>query len=150
MTRTQPQKRPGVHWLVTTTITLSLVLGLMLGVGHHLFYTSLDGTIAPNVEYDVLGSKVSRQQINIAAGTAFAFLVKAMLVTALATAYVQLLWRALLHSTKHVTFGSFDVLFSGISDIFSLAKATARWRHPLLFILAILSLSVVFQLDAQR
>lgn len=137
------QKQTGVHWLAPTTIALSLVLGILFAVGHHLFYNSLDGTIAPNAEFDVFGSKVSRQQINIAAGTAFAFVVKVMLVTALAVAYIQLLWRALL-SSKHITLGRIDVLFSGLSNVFSLAKATAWWRHPLLFILAILAWLVLF------
>jgi hypothetical protein len=53
------------------------ILGVLLAAGHHLFYSSLNDTETPNN---------FKQQLNIAYGTAFAFLAKSALIAAVASA----------------------------------------------------------------
>lgn len=124
----------GVHWVAPAIILASLISGIVIAVGHHLFFQSLHGKRAPTNGYMVWGTEVSRQEMNTAIGTAFAFLVKVALVSAVSTAYIQLIWRTLVHSSKAATIGHLDVLFSGISNIISLFTLTTWWRYPLLFI----------------
>lgn len=126
-------------WQAPTTIVLALLFGLLFAVGHHLFYKHLDGQKVAAEDLRILGSNISPQQLNVAIGTAFAFLVKASLVTAVSTAYFQLLWRALLRSASGSTLGNLDTAFSGLNNIFSLSKVWVWWRLPLLFALAIVA-----------
>lgn len=126
-----------VPWQAPTTIVLSLIAGLLLAVGHHLFYAGLHGKEAHPDGFQVLGSHISPQQLNIAIGTAIAYLVKAFLLLALSTAYLQLLWRALLRAARGSTLGDLDTAFSGLSNLISLGKVWVWWRLPLLFALAL-------------
>lgn len=57
-----------------------LLLGGAVGLGHHYFYQSLNDTTTPNN---------FSQQMNIAYGTAFAFVAKACMVAAVVCAYTQ-------------------------------------------------------------
>lgn len=133
------KSRSQVHWLGPTTVFLALAAGVLFAAGHHIFYNRLNGTPAPNDAFDVLGSKVSKQELNVACGTAFAFLVRAALVTALSTAYTQLFWRTMIHSSHGATLDSLDTTFSALSSVLSLLKVKVWWRHQLLFLLATLS-----------
>lgn len=130
-------KAKKIPWQAPTTIILSLLCGLMFAVGHHLFYRHLDGHEVKTEDFKIFGSDVPPQQLNVAIGTAFAFLVKASLVTAVSTAYLQLLWRALLCSARASTLGHLDTAFSGLNNIISLAKVWVWRRWPMLFLLAI-------------
>ena len=132
-------KNANIHWQAPTTVVLALAAGVLFAAGHHLFYKSLDGTPAANIGYNILGSQVSPQQLNIAGGTAFAFLVKACLVTALATAYVQLFWRAMLRKSREVTLERLDTTFSALSNVHYLLKLWIWWRYPVLFLLALIA-----------
>lgn len=128
-----------IYWQAPTTVILALIAGTLFAVGHHIFYNSLDGQPAPNDNYNILGSHVSTQQVNIAGGTALAFLVKACLVTAIAAAYAQVFWRAMLHRNPEVTLGRLDTTFSAISNIHHLFKMWIWWRYPVLFSLALIA-----------
>ena len=128
-----------IPWQAPTTINLALLAGLLFAVGHHLFYRHLDGQQVASEDVRLLGSNISPQQLNVAIGTAFAFLVKASLVTAVSTAYLQLLWRALLRAARGSTLGDLDTAFSGLNNIISLSKVWVWWRLPLLFGLAIVA-----------
>ena len=99
----------------------------------------LNGRKVASEDFSILGSNISPQQLNVAIGTAFAFLVKASLVTAVSTAYLQLLWRALLRSARGSTLGNLDTAFSGLNNIISLGKVWVWWRLPLLFALAVVA-----------
>ena len=136
---TARRKTDGIPWQAPTTIVLSLMTGVLLAIGHHLFYASLHGQQARSDGYKILGSNVSPQQLNIAIGTAIAYLVKTFLVLALSTAYLQLLWRALLRAARGSTLGDLDTAFSGLSNIISLSKVWVWWRLPLLFALALVA-----------
>ena len=132
-----------IHWLAPTTIISSLILGALSAVGHHIFYRSLEGTVAQDDNVNILGSRVSRQQLNIAGGTALAFLVKAALTTAVATAYIQLFWRAITRNARSASLETLDTVFSAFSNVFMLGKVWVWWRYPLLFSLAATAWSVV-------
>jgi hypothetical protein len=126
-------------WQAPATIIFALLFGLLFAVGHHLFYANLNGNKVASEDLRILGSDISPQQLNVAIGTAFAFLVKASLVTAVSTAYLQLLWRALLRSARGSTLGNLDTAFSGLNNIISLGKVWVWWRLPLLFAFAVVA-----------
>ncbi len=132
-------KRSAVHWRAPTTIVLAFAFGVAFAAGHHIFYNSLDGHVAPTETYRLLGSNVSQQQINIAIGTAFAFLVSAMLVMSVSVAYVQILWRAILNPSKPLSLSKLDTLSSGISSLWSFLQIGAFWRNPSLYLFATLA-----------
>ncbi|GAB7344240.1 hypothetical protein MBLNU457_2124t1 [Dothideomycetes sp. NU457] len=129
-------KQSSISWLVIATVSIAYLAGLLAAVGHHLFYQSLAGTLAPDTsdQYKVLNFHVTRQELNIVGGTALAFLVKSALSTAISTAYVQLLWKTLMHSTQRTTLSMVDTTFS--ASTLSLIKVWTWWRYPLLFGLA--------------
>lgn len=135
--KTMRQNR-GIHWQVPTAATLPLLAGALFAFGHHLFYSSLDGKPAPDDHYSILGSYVSTQQLNTAAGTAFAFLVKACLFMALSAAYAQIFWRQMLHITPEVTLERLDATYAALTNIHHLFKVWIWYRYPLLFLLALI------------
>ena len=122
------QKAASLHWVVPTTAILSLFSGVAFAIGHHCFCSGLNDSRAREDGYKLWNTEVSHQQINIAVGTAFAFLVKVALATAISTAYVQFLWRSMLRSSCAATLQDLDTLFPGISNVISLFKVWV-WRH---------------------
>ena len=92
----------------------ALAISVFLAAGHHLFYHSLEGNCVPSDDLDILGNRVSRQQLNLAAGTAFSFLVKAFVVLAASVPYVQCLWNTDRQSndSRAMTLSSLDTAFS--------------------------------------
>ena len=132
------KRRP--HWQAPATILIALICGVLFAVGHHLFYQSLAGNSAPSDEYNILGSSISKQQLNIAGGTAFALLVKTSLGVALTTIFIQLFWQAFTKRTsQEATLESLDTVFDGLNNIYCLFKANVWWRYPLLFLLALVA-----------
>ena len=126
-----------IHWAVPTTCLAGLILGLLFAVGHHIFYWSLDGDPASEGHFDVLRSKLPHQQINIAGGTAFAFLVNFCLGLAMTTAFFQLFWKEMLG--RKTTLETLDATSSVISDVSQFTKLNIWANHPLLLILAIIA-----------
>jgi len=116
----------------------SFLCGVLLALGHHLFYQSLDNKSA-SVQYDVMRREFDGQQLNIAIGTAFAFLVKAAFVLAVSTTYYQIFWR---HMQREVisddlpTLKNTDSAFSGLDNIISLLTIPMWCRYPFLFTMA--------------
>ncbi|KAK4693726.1 hypothetical protein P7C71_g3725, partial [Lecanoromycetidae sp. Uapishka_2] len=60
---------PQIHWSAPTLMVASLIVGILFALCHHLFYASLDCKPAStSLEgYDVLGTHVSIQHLNLAA-----------------------------------------------------------------------------------
>ena len=112
-----------------------LVVGIAFAIGHHAFYRSLQSTEVRSAPYHFAGWQITPQQLNTAGGTAFAFTVKASLVLAISTAYVQLFFRAIAKSGHE--FASIDSWFSGLGDITSLFGTTTFWTQPLLAVVAL-------------
>jgi hypothetical protein len=111
----------------------SLLCGLLLAVGHHLFYTHLNGQPTGSAGHTLLGG-VTRQQLNTTIGTIFAFLVKAFLVIAISIAYAQIMWRDLKQQPTKVD--AANTVFSALTSIWSLIHLSVWWRYPLLLLLA--------------
>ena len=126
-----------MHWLAPTTILSALIAGILFALGHHFFYSSLSGHAVGNANYHILGTSISHQEINTTAGTAFAFLVNFALGAAIATAYAQAFWRAVLR--RKATLESLDATFSVLSDALSLAKVWIWWHYPLLLCVALIA-----------
>jgi hypothetical protein len=125
-----------IDWRAPSLMTASLVAGVVLAIGHHVFYSKLDGSSAPASDYDLGGWTIPKQQANIAGGTAFAFLVKASLVVAVGTAYIQAFWRAI--TARKIRLSYLDTLGSVPGSITALF-ALWRWMNfPLLLLLAII------------
>jgi hypothetical protein len=117
----------------------SFLAGLILVVGHHLFYAHLAGTNAPAGSYRIAGSDVPKQRFNTAVGTTFAFLVKAALAIAVWIAYVQLFWRSVRTSIKGERLSTLDAMFSVPQDFTSFVRARVWFRYPALFLLAVIA-----------
>ena len=126
-----------IHWAVPTTCLAGLIAGVLFALGHHLFYSSLAGNAAADGQFTILGSKVPRQQINIAGGTAFAFLVNFCLGSAMTTAFFQVFWRDMLQRTT--TLEILDATSSVISDLSQFIKLRLWAHHLLLLLLAIIA-----------
>ncbi|KAK3636944.1 hypothetical protein LTR56_012604 [Elasticomyces elasticus] len=130
-----------LYWRVPFLMFGSLVVGVLLAIGHHLFYRSLDGKEASQGGYNVLGSKYTGQQVNLAAGTAFAFLVKSFLVLSVSAAFCQSFWRSINGETqreKPPTLEHIDTAYTVSTSIFALFDVRLWYRHPSLILIAAL------------
>jgi hypothetical protein len=110
---------------------VSLLLGMLLSLGHHLFYHSLDGKPVP--DHAIHG--IARQQLNLAVGTLYAFLVKAFLAVAVTTAYTQILWRAIKNQPVQLT--TIDTIFDAATNFWGFFRFAIWWKYPLLLLLAL-------------
>ncbi|KAK3625747.1 hypothetical protein LTR56_020251 [Elasticomyces elasticus] len=126
-----------IHWHVPISMTVALLCAIALSLGHHFFYARLNGHLTPIGSYHVAGKSLSKQQFNTAVGTAFAFLVKSALTVATTLAYVQVFWWTVNNAKKGSTLAELDTL-SALGNIVGLFNVTNRWRHPLLFGLALI------------
>lgn len=125
-----------IHWLAPASATGALVAALLLSTGHHLFYRSLHGT--PVSEEAHFAFEISRQQINIAIGTAFAFLTKASMVVAISITFVQLFWYTVqARSAEAVpTLQRIDALYAVLDNGFEMFNFRSWLLNPLLMIVA--------------
>lgn len=123
------------HWRSPTILVGALVAGLLLAGIHHAFYRSLNGATVSSELIKVGSYSASQQQINIAAGTALAFLVKAALVLSTSVAYTQLLFRYM--SIKSFTLTKLDDWHSALNNVVSLVVIVTDYRYPLIAFVAI-------------
>jgi hypothetical protein len=132
-------KRVRIHWWAPSLMFLSLIFGVLFALGHHFFYNSLVNKPTSTGDYTIMGTQHPGQQLNIALGTAFAFLVKAAFVLAVSTAYYQVFWKMAKQNSKiekRLTLGWLDAAFSGTTSLISLLNAPLWCRYPLLFFMA--------------
>ena len=127
-------KRTRIHWLAPASMLGALAGGILFVGGHHLFYRHLEGS--PVSTGSFFGSVVSKQEMTIAIGTAFAFLVKASLVISMSVAFAQLFWREATASGSFPTFASLDSIHSAFNNIFTLLDPRTWLRYPLLLLIA--------------
>lgn len=99
-----------------------------MAMGHHLFYASLNGREAPTQTWTIVDTDISRQQLNTAVGTAFAFVVKSALCIAVSLAFVQAFWRAVQTSKKGPTLASLDNGYLLLSNFLGLFQPSV-WRN---------------------
>jgi hypothetical protein len=103
------------------------------GLGHHLFYNSLNGKPVGTPQHII--RMVTRQQLNLTLGTLFAFLVKACLAVAVTTAYTQIFWRAVKKRSTILT--TIDTIYYGPTNVWSLLSFSVWLKYPLLLLLVL-------------
>lgn len=125
------------HWLAPVTMLGALAAGILLAAGHHLFYSHLEGQAVSTTS--VLGSSVTQQELNIAIGTAFAYLVKSCLLSAMAVAFVQLFWREARYAVEAPTLEKLDDMYSAFFNVAGLLSVPLWMKYPLLVLVAVLA-----------
>jgi len=126
-------RRGGIHWRASTIMVTSLLSGMLLALGHHLFYDHLDGKEVGTSQHIIRG--VTPQQLNLTLGTLFAFLVHALLSVAVTTSYTQIVWRAV--KKRATTLSNIDTLFHVVSNFWSLVFFSTWWKYPVLFLVGL-------------
>lgn len=114
-------------------MSFSLVAGVGLAVGHHVFYWSLAGHEPSTKKYDFLRTGLSGQQINLTVGATFAFLVKAFLSIVVSTGQDQSNWQSIRRRPTKIT--AVDELLQSRTNIFYLFR-------PKLWSLDVLSMAL--------
>ncbi|KAI1312018.1 hypothetical protein F5Y03DRAFT_262214 [Xylaria venustula] len=127
-----------IYWLPPALMIGAWLGGILIALGHHLYYFHLDGTAA-DVNQQILGVEITSQQFTNAVGTSFTFIVRALLVYASTIAYLQLFWRAARQPTKQNTLGDLDSMFSVLSNLFNLGRVSVWLKQPLLLLVALVS-----------
>lgn len=115
-----------IHWRAPALMIGLFVVGIVMAVGHHFYYQSLDGAIV---------SSDTRQEWALRVGTAFAFLTHASLVASAGTAYAQRLWVTV--KRKQFRVGALDHIFSLQSNPFSFLSWEVLSRAKLLCLLGV-------------
>ncbi|KAF2645611.1 hypothetical protein P280DRAFT_495422 [Massarina eburnea CBS 473.64] len=95
-----------IHWITPAMALALFVAGAIGSIGHHVFYTHLDG-------------KPADEQLRMVRyGTALAFFVKSTLVGSVVTCYRQRIWR---------TFRKTAMTMSAIDSLFTATEAPAAF-----------------------
>ncbi|KAJ9222271.1 hypothetical protein DTO169C6_5400 [Paecilomyces variotii] len=133
-------KKPSfnIYLPAPASMLLALIAGVIMTLVHHFFYQRLNGKRVPDVDYQVLNVPytISDQQINISAGTVWAYLVKVLLGIAATTAYEQLFWKAIKSRTTKVAV--IDDIFSVADNVFSLLRWSLWRNYPLIMLLGLI------------
>jgi len=96
----------GIAWRTPTFMAISAISGFILAIEHHLYFLSLNRTIA--------GSPL-RRQWPMRFGSAFSFLVIALLKITCDTAYSQYTW--ILFKQQTSSLNTIDRLFALTTDV---------------------------------
>jgi len=80
---------------------------------------------------------MSKQQFNIAVGTALALLVRTFLSVAVTVAYTQVFWRSMRNSKQQPALAELDWAASGLDSVFQLFNVKRGWRRPSLVLLGL-------------
>ncbi|KAK1238039.1 hypothetical protein MKX08_002618 [Trichoderma sp. CBMAI-0020] len=101
------------------TMAIMLLFGAAFIIGHHFFYQSLSGKQPPNVVYfSGFAGGLTGQQVNLAVGSVFAFLVSSALGVVITTAANQALWVAV--RTKPSKLEVIDNLATATTNIWNM------------------------------
>ncbi|KAI0532694.1 hypothetical protein GGR58DRAFT_507152 [Xylaria digitata] len=124
-----------IHWLAPALMMGAWLGGILVALGHHIYYSRLYGS-AVDVDQHILGLHLTSQQFTNTAGTALAFVTRALLLLATSTAFAQIFWRAARNPTRLNTLRDLDTMFSGLSNLLAFSTMSAWWKHPLLLLVA--------------
>ncbi|KAH6957189.1 hypothetical protein DER45DRAFT_595857 [Fusarium avenaceum] len=132
------------HKLTLILMTGSLLSGVVLSIGHHLFYDYLNNRIVQSQ---------NQQEWFLRIGTGMAFLTRALLSAAVGIAYTQILWRTL--RSKSVTINGINSMFGvphnawdfTTSELWTAAPALTiiaaiAWALPLIAVITPATLSI--------
>lgn len=131
------ERSVNIHWLAPTSIIFGLLGGVLTALGHHFYYDSLSGTSAEG-DMTAVGYQISNQQFTSAAGTALAFTVRALRLFSVSIAYIQVLWRAARQSRESNTLNEIDAMFSILTNLFALWRASVWCKFPMLLLIALI------------
>jgi hypothetical protein len=117
-------------------MVLSLAGSIVISVCHHWFYRSLDGQPPSTKNYQLWGDKkgLPGQQLNLALGSLFAFMFKALVGTAASTSRLQSTWRAIKSDPMKIS--TMDSLYR--NNVFSLANPKLWKSYPFPMLLALI------------
>ena len=128
-------KQQPVRWRISPRIPSAMLAlftaGVSVSVGHHLFYSRLDGSI---VQIPNEGSRFLTQIWIIRYGTAFLFLAKLLLASTVIVAYKQHIWIDLQARANPIS--TIDAMFAATYDIFALLNPSLLLRAKLLALMA--------------
>ncbi len=118
-------------------MSLALVSAIAFSLAHHFFYAGLDGLPSSTVVHPFRGLdyNLSGQQFNLAVGTLFAFLVKALLGAACSISQRQAVWRSL--RTDSTELGTIDDLFVSQANLLALLRPRLWISNPISILLAL-------------
>lgn len=117
----------GIHWLKEPlAMPLFALVGLGLAIGHHFYFSYLDGNLVP-------GAGVSSQQIVKQVGNAFVFLALACFRASIVIAYNQYIWTIFRRNSLKVSI--IDKVFSLPSRLLSFFSFQLLGQAPLALVL---------------
>ena len=128
------------HWVTPCVMVFSILIGIAFALGHHFFYASLENKPTATSDYTLYGTHYPGQQVNIAVGTAFAFLARSAFVLAISTAFYQVFWKKMKHDSRHKkppSLQKVDVVYSGPTNLVSLFNFSVWLQYPLLFLMVL-------------
>ncbi|KAI0521284.1 hypothetical protein F5B22DRAFT_568158 [Xylaria bambusicola] len=125
-----------IYWGTPATLWATFFAAIALVIGHHAFYQSLSGTVAPAGLYDLAWVTFSRQQLNLAIGSALAVIIKSLLFTSFASSYTQIFWRSLKSASHGIRLVDADATSSLLNSFDRFCTISIWRRHRLLSILA--------------
>lgn len=120
----------GVHWKVPTIMAASLIVGVLFALGHHIFYSRLEGRIPDDKD-------IYRQSTNIAIGTLCSHVVRASSAIAIGVAYWQLFWQTA--KSRAISIGALDSLAGVLNGAQNFFDFKAVSSGPYLMTFALLS-----------
>ncbi|CAI6296044.1 unnamed protein product [Periconia digitata] len=129
MSNSFPTKRQAVenvHWQAPVVMLSALAAGFAFFLGHHFFYLSLHHVPTKDAAFE--------QQVNIAIGTAFAFIVRMFLAISVATVFWQLFWHNV--RAKETTLSRIDTLSSVLKNVLEFRHVRAITQFPAPFAIA--------------
>lgn len=113
---TGSRTRAKIHWLTPAAMLLSYIVGICLAVGHHLYYTMLDGDVVGSTDRQQWSLRYVLQHASMFTaltlhrfGNAFAISISLSLKIAVGIAYTQLLWMCL--QKRPMSLGSINDCF---------------------------------------
>lgn len=116
-----------IHWAAPVGMVAFFLSGVIVAIGHHIYYTWLDGTSISDDE---------SQQWAVRFGTVFAFLVEISLVAAVSIAQMQRAWSTV--ERKSVSIGGIDSVFAATQDLRSFMSWEMLSRARLASLLALI------------
>jgi len=112
-----------ISWYYPSAMTAFLICGFAFSIGHHCYYTSLDGKSATHQEWA------------IRIGTGFSFLIKSCYAASLAIAIKQFVWARVRRTACQIS--TIDALFAITTDITSLLTGGLWQRTPLVALIGV-------------
>lgn len=128
-----------VQWRVSLYTPISMIAlfisGILVAVGHHLFYSRFDGT-AVRSQQDGASEYISQTWI-IRYGTAFAFVAKTLLAGAVIIGYKQHMWINLRRKANSVA--TIDAVFAATHDLIAFLSPVFLLRAKIPALMALVA-----------